>query len=163
MTTESTVLASFVVELLGSNPEFAAALYAALDKSGLAEQDHKCDEQVEKASKKASKKAGKKDKKAKKAKKAWYSEFDAPTTTLEIEDDVVVVTVAYGHSKEWHDNLRAAGFRWDRKERNWKAFLDDEKRAKTAARNNEIDAQTAGMTPAQKREYWAAKRAARTA
>ena len=98
--------------------------------------------------------------KAPKAPKNWYDEFASKDTTVEVKGTTVQVTVARGHADEWHDALRAAGFRWSRGNRNWWAYLDDEKRAQVAERNRETDALTAGMTRDEKREYWRNRKAA---
>lgn len=91
----------------------------------------------------------------------WYDEFRSSTTTVKVKGNTVQVDVARGHADEWHDKLRTAGFKWSKKNRNWWAYLDDEKRAEVAKRNIENDKLTAGMTSEQKREFWAARRAAR--
>lgn len=92
--------------------------------------------------------------------KNWYDEFASKDTTVEVKGTTVQVTVARGHADEWHDALRSAGFRWSRGNRNWWAYLDDEKRAQVAERNRETDALTAGMTRDEKREYWRNRKAA---
>lgn len=91
----------------------------------------------------------------------WYDNFRSESTEVKVLASTVQVTVKRGHADEWHDKLRATGFSWSRSNRNWWAYLDDEKRAKVATRNAENDAATAGMTAEQKRAYWAARRTAR--
>lgn len=97
------------------------------------------------------------------ASEKWYNRFKSATTTVKVLGSTVQVTVKRGHANEWHDELRASGFKWSKKNHNWWAYLDDEKRAEVAAHNIEVDKATEGMTDEQKREYWRARRAARTA
>ena len=92
----------------------------------------------------------------------WYDAFKSESTTVQVKATTVQVKVKRGHANEWHDRLRAAGFRWSRKGF-WWAHLDDGKRAEVAAHNAEIDAQTAGMTSEQRRTYWAERRTRKTA
>lgn len=93
----------------------------------------------------------------------WYDEFSSDVTEVTVKGTTVQVKVARGHAPEWHDRLRAAGFKWSRKNSCWWAYLDDDKRAQVAAHNRESDALTAGMTREEKRDFWRARKAARVA
>lgn len=89
----------------------------------------------------------------------WYDAFKSDNTTVKVKGSTVQVTVERGHAKEWHDELRAAGFQWSKKNHNWWAHQDAEKREKVAERNRKNDALTAGMTADEKREFWRNRRA----
>ena len=93
----------------------------------------------------------------------WYDQFRSEHTTVEVKSSTVQVTVERGHAPEWKAQLRAAGFRWSKKNRNYWAWIDDNKRAEVAARNIANDAATEGMTPEERRAYWAERRAKRNA
>lgn len=92
----------------------------------------------------------------------WYERFISDHTTVKVLSKTVQVKVERGFAKEWHDELRAAGFKWSRKGF-WWASLDDEKRAAVAKRNQENDALTKGMTYEEKKAFWAARKAAKVA
>jgi len=91
----------------------------------------------------------------------WLDQFKSRHTTVTVKTNTVTVAVERGHASEWKAQLRAAGFRWSFKNRVYWAWLDDEKRAEVAQRNAENDALTEGMTPEEKRAFWAARKAAR--
>ena len=90
----------------------------------------------------------------------WYDEFVSANTTVTPMRDTVQVKVARGHADEWHDRLRAAGFKWSKKGF-WWAYYDSKKRAAIAERNIANDTATAGMTKDERRAYWQERNASR--
>ena len=120
----------------------------------------KADNEVAAETPVVSKPAAKKQTKQRKASEdnVWYDQFRSENTEVKVFASTVQVTVARGHASEWHDILRSNGFSWSRKNRNWWAYQDQQKRAKVAARNAANDAATAGMTAEQKRTYWRERR-----
>lgn len=90
----------------------------------------------------------------------WYDEFKSANTTVTPMRDTVQVKVARGHADEWHDRLRAAGFKWSKKGF-WWAYNDSKKRSAVAERNIANDSATAGMTKDERRAYWQERNASR--
>lgn len=149
------LLAKLMVEFLKSSPELMSEFVKA---AGVNSEPVEAEKPKAKKPKHAKSKA----EKPEATETKWYDRFRTDVTEVSVKDATVQVKVKRGHGREWHDELRAAGFKWSRKGF-WWAHLDDEKRAERAARNIAIDQATAGMTDEEKRAFWAARRANRAA
>jgi len=95
----------------------------------------------------------------------WYDEFCSEQTTVDVGGEKATTVKVYvndGYGPVWHDNLRAAGFRWSKKGF-WWAPKDDMAREAIAMRNIEIDEGIAGLTTEERRAWYKAHPNKRTA
>ena len=134
---DNEILYAFVMNILSQNPEVSAMVFADLLSNMLGTEVAVNEPEPE---------------------ENWYDQFRSENTTVKVTSENVQVTIARGHADEWKHQLKMAGFRWSKKNRNYWAPLDDDKRAETARRNRENYEATKDMTPEERRAYWANRR-----